>query len=468
MNGWFPRYSPDGSRLTSERPFYYQAQWLDDTREIAHDGRVILIDGQPTNHPSPNELSAGGGRWAAWRPGVGVYTSWGGLFPLGGCPTVNPEGEFFYVDDRQADTKSLMHGDLRIATGGITDVRASRTALVWTMNGRTWGRRATGLASEIQAAPAEFRPIPIDTPDGPWVLNHTHTGIVLRPFGETHGYRYDNGGQTFYPDAVYGDGAIRVIFTDSHGQQAELSFSLSAYRVDLRAPVVVTLPPAPPIETPPAPTPDPEPVAMESKRLPDDVHAIVVALHAANLTLAKGTDDQRRELQQKICETVCARKGPRWVWKSNHGIGIANAKDAIAEIPEGDVFTPNQRQRLYIWDLFNGGTREPNRQPVMSEAHDYEQFAVPVQPIDHLATAPSPGTPAPNPGTPAQPAPVDLAPILARIDAQAAVIADTNAALLRLAEVIEKMRIPAPAAVQFPDYRGQLPYLGSITLKPVK
>jgi hypothetical protein len=223
---------------------------------------------------------------------------------------------------------------------------------------------------------------------------------------------------------------------------------------------------APPIDNPRPPivNPAPEPVAMEPKRLPDDVHAIVVALHAANLPLALGSDDDRRALQKKICETVRARKGPRWVWKSNHGIGIANAKDAIAEIPEGDVFTPNQRQRLYIWDLFNGGTREPNRQPVMSEAHDYEQFAVPVQPIDHLAAAPNPGTPAPNPGTPpAQPAPVpvDLAPILARIDAQAAVIADTNAALLRLAEVIEKLRIPAASSLT--DLHGTvtIPYLGT-------
>lgn len=160
--------------------------------------------------------------------------------------------------------------------------------------------------------------------------------------------------------------------------------------------------PVPNPGTPPAPPqPQPEPSPMEAKRLPNDVHAIVVALHAANLRLANSSnDDDRRALQRKICETVRARKGPRWGWKSNHGIGQSNAKDAIAQIPDGDTFTPNQRQPLYIWDLFNGGNRQPNAQPVMSETEHVEQFFVPVEPVDHL------GTPVPQPEPEPEPLPV--------------------------------------------------------------
>ena len=46
--GWFPRFNPDGSRLTSERPGYWRAQWLFPEVEIADNGTVLLIGGQPT------------------------------------------------------------------------------------------------------------------------------------------------------------------------------------------------------------------------------------------------------------------------------------------------------------------------------------------------------------------------------------------------------------------------------------
>jgi len=229
--------------------------------------------------------------------------------------------------------------------------------------------------------------------------------------------------------------------------QTTLSEIMALTPLSTQTPPIVTPPP------PPAPTPEPEPVAMESKRLPDDVHAIVVALHAANLTLAKGSDDDRRALQQKICETVRARKGPTWGWKSNHGVNVANAKDAIAELPLGALLL-GQRQPLYIWDLFNGGTREPNRQPVMSEAHDVEQFFVPVQPIDHLAAATIPlPPPQRDPDAPPLP-PVPPVDYSARLEA-------IEWSILRLAESVEKLRIPVAASIT--DLHGTvtIPYLGT-------
>jgi hypothetical protein len=136
-----------------------------------------------------------------------------------------------------------------VSRGAITDVRASRTALVWLASGRTWGLRLDrpDAAQDIQAAEWEFRPIPIDTPEGPWVLNHTHTGIVLRPFGDVFGYRLDNDGQTYYPDATYRTGTIVAVFTNDRGEQTEHPFDLSAPRVNLRGIVV----PPPPPEDPP-------------------------------------------------------------------------------------------------------------------------------------------------------------------------------------------------------------------------
>lgn len=157
-----------------------------------------------------------------------------------------------------------------------------------------------------------------------------------------------------------------------------------------------------------------ESLTMTAKPLPADVHAIAVALHARHLPLAQGSDDDRRALQKKICETVCARKGPAWGWKSNHGVGVANAKDAIAQLPDGAAMTLGLRQPLYMWDLFNGGTRAPNPLPVMSETEHVDQFFVPVEPIDHLAgvvVQPDPVKPPPGDK------PVDLSPVMAQLKA---------------------------------------------------
>jgi hypothetical protein len=124
-----------------------------------------------------------------------------------------------------------------------------------------------------------------------------------------------------------------------------------------------------------------------------------VSLANRHPELANGDDDARRELMQKIAETWRARLGPRFGWKSNHGIGIANSKDAGAEVPAGDTFTPNKRQRLYIWDLFNGTTRKPHPMPVLSIEDNYEQFFVPVEPKDWLADE-TPTLPVPIPVPP--------------------------------------------------------------------
>jgi hypothetical protein len=155
------------------------------------------------------------------------------------------------------------------------------------------------------------------------------------------------------------------------------------------------VPPKPPAP-PPTPEPTPEPKPMEPKRLPQGIHAIVVALYTRHKELARGTDDQRRVLQKMICETVRAHYGPTYGWKSNHGIDIANSTDALAELPAGVVFKRNERQEIHVWDLFDGTSREPFP-PHMSEV--VHQFFVPVEPIDHLSGT-TPEKPKPNEPSP--------------------------------------------------------------------
>lgn len=262
--GWFPRFNPDGSRLTWERDGYWQAQWLNPTTEIAQDGKHLVIGDVVTEFLTANELSAGGDVWAAYRTDpVRVFTSTGLTLLGAACPVVNPAGKLGYVDDGQADVKSLVFDGRSVSRGAVTDVRASRQALVWSASGRTWGIRLDQLnqAHEIQAAPTEFRPIPIDTPTGPWVLSLTHTGFVLRPFGELNGYRFDNGGQTFYPDAVWRNGLIVTIFTNANGEQSERVYDPQFSRVPLGVVAPVPAPAPAPIPVPVPSTPK-EPVPM--------------------------------------------------------------------------------------------------------------------------------------------------------------------------------------------------------------
>lgn len=246
MSSWFPRFSPDGTRITFEKPGEWQNQWLDD-REIHHNGTHLVIDGVETNLPAGNLLAAGGGRWAsfvaAWP--YTTYRSWDVPLLGAGSPAINPKGEFAYTDDYAAATKALICRGVTIAHGAITDVRMSRQAIVWSNNGRTWGYWLEGFGdvpADITVAAAEFRPIPIDSSDGPWVLTHTHTGFIVRPLDEFMGYRFDNGGQTFNPDGFIRDGILRVIFTDAHGEFDEKTFALTDPRVDLSAPLAVSIP----------------------------------------------------------------------------------------------------------------------------------------------------------------------------------------------------------------------------------
>lgn len=208
--------------------------------------------------------------------------------------------------------------------------------------------------------------------------------------------------------------------------------------------------PAPP---PPPPPPGPEPgMPLDPKRLPMDVQAIVDGLYERNKDLAHSkNDDDRRKLAKKIAETARARKGPRWGWKSNHGVGVANAKDAIAEIPEGDLLSLNKRQRLYMWDLFNGTTRLPNRFPT-SETKHQEQYFVPVDPIDHLADVPEPPEPEPpGPEPPPLPPPPPPAPVPPAVSYDQFVKVEAQQVYDRYVAV--HGRAPAPADLYHNAYR---------------
>jgi hypothetical protein len=109
-------------------------------------------------------------------------------------------------------------------------------------------------------------------------------------------------------------------------------------------------------------------------RLPDHIFSIVKALHAKNLALAHGDENDRRKLQKKIVETAVARHPSEgWGWKKS-GTTNPPSKDAIANNKLG-------LPHLICWDCFNGATREP----VQGDAIEIDgQVFIEVAGHDHL------------------------------------------------------------------------------------
>lgn len=83
--------------------------------------------------------------------------------------------------------------------------------------------------------------------------------------------------------------------------------------------------------------------------LPQGSAAIIDQMFQKFETLARGTDDQRRELTFKICQVFNARLGPRWGTKKA-GPGNPQSKDSIAYILDSG--------NLDVWDWQSNATRQ--------------------------------------------------------------------------------------------------------------
>lgn len=116
-------------------------------------------------------------------------------------------------------------------------------------------------------------------------------------------------------------------------------------------------------------------MSFQPIRLPDAIQAIVEALYLRHKDLAHGSEEQRRELTGKIAEQTRFTMGSEYGWKSSSGVP---SKDSIAK-RVGPV--------IHAWDLFNGGTREPNDHPMSVDISN--QTFIEVQPINHLGSKPA-------------------------------------------------------------------------------
>lgn len=123
--------------------------------------------------------------------------------------------------------------------------------------------------------------------------------------------------------------------------------------------------------------------------MPADVYATAQAV--VERYPHTGTDDERREAMKKLVQTLRARHGLRWVWKTEHQSLIAPSKDGLGYIADG-VIKHGELQTMYIWDTISGGTRKLNAAPLVSEGAR-PAYTLAVEPKDWLAdSVPPPPT----------------------------------------------------------------------------
>lgn len=185
---------------------------------------------------------------------------------------------------------------------------------------------------------------------------------------------------------------------------------------------------------------------------------IVEALYGLNIDLARGDDDQRRQLTRKIAEQIRFEFGPRWGTKSTTP-SHPQSKDAIA--------FDNQNGTIDVWDWQNGTTREP--QIDAGDEPDFTnltQHFIAVSPINHLAGE------VPDDDDDDNDEEAALAAILKKIaENTEAIRADQirllegQSAIMQAIQVLLDKPTPEIPPVKFPEYKAST-FFGTITLRP--
>jgi len=280
----------DGAPIDAGGGACWLDEWLGDTVAYQHGGEdgwyVALYDVAAGTWrravPDPahpffalgcNTLCAGGGLWAAWLAGVGLFTSSGLHLPSAGLLAVGPAGELAYRPDYQ----SLGPAVVRERDGTewhLTDGPAGEVQLLG--SGRAlWTEGPTVIG-------ARNLPMPLVLPGGTWaprvlVLEGAWwlcyyaegAGVVLHPFDRLEGYVVVPPGVNAWHDAAKLGGlpdVARVVWSVTEGEGAgDLRWRdvnvTTEPRVPLTpAPPVVEPPPVEVVEPPPVEPIDPPPV----------------------------------------------------------------------------------------------------------------------------------------------------------------------------------------------------------------
>lgn len=263
----------------------------------------------------------------------------------------------------------------------------------------------------------EGNPITIETPEGPWLLFMTNSDLRLRPWNSELGYIITTGeDQNFNAYARYIGGNIQVVWNTATGELQKRLFGLHDNKVSVASAVIPTPNPDP------NPNPEPEPEPIKMPELPQAVQDIVQQLYTRHLDLARGDDDQRRQLTKMIVEqTVFNFPNDGYCWKASSP-NNPPSKDSMARQLDG---------KLYSWDLFNGANRKPIINPPTDDITG--QHAIVLAGVNHL------GAPEPKPEPEPVPVPNPTLELKARMTALEATFTALNESNTRMQEAVGNM-----------------------------
>lgn len=233
-----------------------------------------------------NFISAGGGVWAAWLGGFGVYSSDGVRdFPNSGLGPMGPDGalalKVAYFSYGPWDVVEKDGSRWRLTDGDAYDIQllGQHRAVFHDIA----GIHAIGLPQPVTLTPTIYWFRTVFVGGQPWALYQAAEAggrLVLHPYNSLTGYAVSSGGNAYRPDAVQLGAKIRVAYAtredEAPGTVVVADLDPGAPRVDLRtflvpAPAPVPPPVPPPIVTPPPPPPAPP---QEPASLIDDVRAL--------------------------------------------------------------------------------------------------------------------------------------------------------------------------------------------------
>jgi hypothetical protein len=347
--------------------------WVGDDEVVFQtDRHSIAIYNQRTGElrevaPSgANVLRAGGGCWASWLAGVGLYSSTDFRRPTAALADVSPDCAIGYVPDQQTGLGVTVHerdgSEWALSAGVVSDLQLlGQRRAIWreglsarvanlpipTTLARVWRPRASFCAGEW------------------WLAYWTEPqprGLVLHPFGSTRGYLLTSS-DAFAHDFVCSGNLATVAWSRREGERPE-DLAGAAFDVTTHARVELAAAPDPPktedcgdrvdndgdgLVDEGCPTEPDQPQPIPCGHIPEAGQKALQKLWTVPQinALTRGDDDQRREAAGYYAEQLEFTLRQGW-GRKRADPGRPLSKDAMAIQKQG---------HLCGWDIVDGVKR---------------------------------------------------------------------------------------------------------------
>ena len=352
------------------------AAWIDDdvvVYQICRDGGCILqtFDQRTGAYSTAanrgaNFIHAGGGTWAAWLGGHGVFTSSGLHFPDAGLGPVGPDGavaiKIAYHSFGPWDVVELDGTRWRLTDGDAADIQLLG-------QGRAFWRES-GLMRTRHLPAIVTLPGPIHWPrlvmvhDECWVLYQSEIlggRLVVHPHDSVVGYLLTPPfASTYRPDAVMlADGRVRVVWANTEAEAPGDLRSTDISPGDPRTDLTTLLPGEDnepigeePIDPDPIDEPEAEPVSI-----PDHFHVVRAVNDAHPHLLQKNDHDSVREFYWRAAWAL-HQHDPRWGMLSKSGGETGQEIQGAGRVAEDAVA---YKDVTPIVDIISGANNPPHR-----------------------------------------------------------------------------------------------------------